>query len=200
VQFVLKSGVFIGAVNNLLPALSVGDFEGITPTLTIENGAYILGAAGSGSFSADVRNGGLSLDAAHAINIENFGTIAGGGGAGGAGDVTQTAVISGTRITIQSGTGGTAGAGYAEGDGVYTPYFTLTHAGERLEGQTIQNAVDYYAGIDAPISDFDFGEGGGLGQPGSSGARSAGGLAGKAVTNNANINWINAGTIIGDVE
>lgn len=200
VQFVLKSGVFIGAENNLLPALSVGNFGSITPTLTIENGAYILGAGGSGSFSEEVRNGGLSLDADSPINIENFGTIAGGGGAGGAGDVTQTAVIGGRTITIQSGTGGTAGAGYTEGEGVYTPYFKLSHAGKRLEGQTIQNAVDYYASIQSPISNFDFGQGGGLGQSGSSGARSAGGLAGKAITNNANINWINAGTIIGDVE
>jgi hypothetical protein len=44
------------------------------------------------------------------------------------------------------------------------------------------------------------GDGGGLGQNGFAGSDGAGGIAGKAVKNNTNINWLNAGTILGVIE
>lgn len=202
IQFVVKRGIFVGATNNQLPAITIGDFGGIVPNLTIENGAYVLGAGGTGSEAPETSAGGIAIDAESAVNIENFGTIAGGGGAGGRGMVTQTATASGSTLIATSPCGGTAGAGYTEGFGVFTPLFGLSLSGLRLSSQTVQDAIDYYAslGLGFPISNTTFGVGGGLGQSGSAGADGAGGEAGKAVINNSNINWVQQGTIIGAVE
>ena len=200
IQFIVKSGVFIGAINNQLPAMTIGDFGGIVPNITIENGAYVLGAGGTGSESAETSAGGLAIDADSVVNIENFGTIAGGGGAGGRGMVTQTGTVSGSTLTATSPCGGTAGAGYTEGFGVFTPLGQLSLSGLRLSAKTVQDAIDYYASLEVPISNTTFGVGGGLGQNGSAGSDGAGGTAGKAVINNSNINWVQQGTIIGAIE
>lgn len=198
VTFVIRSGTFFGGENNGVDALSVGDFGAITPKLIIESGAYILGAGGSGGAQ---RNGGDALNADYPINIDNQGTISGGGGAGGDGDFSLT-FKAGTATQIISGiTGGAAGAGYNEGVGIYIPIAEFSLKGHKTTGQTVAEYVAHYEALgDLTFSNMTMGSGGGLAQNGVLGSDGAGGLPGKAVKGNSNINWLNAGTILGAIE
>ena len=194
----MREGTHIGAINNSTNALTVGDFGLITPKLIIESGAFIVGAGGSGGAQ---RNGGDALNADYPIDIDNNGTIAGGGGAGGDGEFSITASASGTTFNLAGITGGAAGAGFSEGVGIYIPIAEFSLAGNKTTPQLVSDYVAYYTSIgDIVFNEMSMGDGGGLGQIGDAGSDGAGGNPGKAVKNNANINWLNTGTIIGVIE
>jgi len=199
VTFVLRSGTFIGASNNAVNALSVGDFGAITPKLIVESGAYILGTGGSGG---PQRNGGDALSADFPVDIDNKGTIAGGGGAGGDGAFYVDVTITGGGFTLSGdATGGAAGAGYTEGVGIYIPVVNFSLTGHRVTGQTVAEYIAHYESLGSiDFGSMTMGDGGGLGHNGFAGSAGAGGLAGKAIKGNSNINWLNTGTILGAIE
>ena len=216
--------------NTVTGTLTVGDFEGLTPTLIIEAGGYLVGAGGSAIYDSsqpatagDRRNGGTAFIADYPIDIDNLGTIAGGGGAGGNGNYGYEDASLGYDFSL--GQYGGAGAGITRGlgsglfskqgfDDIFGGLFN--NLGQTLGGGGING--DPISGQD-PASFNSSGRssagvGGGLAEDGLSGYESTGvtlfnpgtwrttygGLAGKAIEGNSNINWLATGTIIGAIE
>jgi hypothetical protein len=197
VDFIIKSSAFVGARFNTVAALSIGDFGPIVPTLTIDAGGYIVGAAGNASSDPLVAAGGLALNADYPVAIENNGVIGGGGGAGGIGDtslrVNPTAALSGNV--------GPCGAGYKEGsaNGRLSFPVGLNVLGDRVTGTTKDQMIAAIESFQGTVEYSFSGNGGDLGQDGTAGGAGAGGLAGAAITNNSNITWLNMGDIRGAI-
>jgi len=194
VKFIVKSGAIVGASSPAMTALKVGDFGSLVPTLEIEDGAFVVGAGGSGATIGAVDNGGDAIYADYPVIINNLGVIGGGGGAGGGGAVSFNFRI-GAAINIftADNSPGCAGAGYSTAQGATIPIISVSAPGNLETGQTIDEVRAYYLPAGITLETALIGEGGELGQNGSAGSASAGGLAGKAIVNNANITWTNTG-------
>jgi len=124
----------------------------------------------------------------------NLGVIGGGGGAGGGGAVSFNIRIgTATNIFTADNSPGCAGAGYSTAQGATIPATSVSAPGNLETGQTIDEVRAYYLPAGITLETALIGEGGELGQNGSAGSASAGGLAGKAIVNNANITWTNTG-------
>lgn len=117
----VRSGVVIGSDSTASYAMSTGTWpSGVTITLIIEAGAYIVGRGGvggrGGSIPAGVaseldgRDGGPAVQATRAITINNLGTIGSGGGGCGGGQSATITVTAGTTYDYAGG-GGAAGGG-----------------------------------------------------------------------------------------
>ena len=188
----INSGVFVGATNYVVYALTVSSSFNAGDTVSIINNGTILGAGGFGGAGGlgtgaggGAGAGGNALSINRATSITNNGTIAGGGGGGGGGG--------GRRVGIFSyrGGGGGGGAGYNIGGGG-SPNggnsATLTGGGG--------GAGSTGAGSG--------GVGGNIGASGANGGASTGaggpaGVAGYYVVGNSNVTWVVNGTRLGRV-
>lgn len=196
VDFIIKADTFYGSKFNTVAALRVGDFGPLVPTLTIDAGGYVVGAAGNASFDPSVTNGGLAFDADYPIAIDNQGVIGGGGGAGGFGETRVKISPSSSVITSI----GPCGAGYSEG--IADGGFSLTGVsalGGRVLGTTKDQMIAAIESSGGEVVYSFSGNGGDLGQDGAAGGDGPGGLAGQAITNNSNITWLNMGDIRGAI-
>lgn len=182
IRFRILSDVVVGSTNILNPAVDVGDWP-IGITILIENYGIISGMGGqggSGDFSSprdDGFDGGLAFKTEVNIDLDNQGTIQGGGG-GGAG---YGGSGHGTGGGGAGRLGGPKGVNAVHGDGYPGQPGSLTVGGEG-----------------GGYSSFQAGDGGNPGQAGdpNSGA-GQGGAAGVAIDGDSLINYVNAGTILG---
>jgi hypothetical protein len=209
--------------NVVVGSLSVGDFGGITPLLLIEPEAEMVGFGGSAIFQSyneptegDRRNGGTAFVADYPVDIENLGIIGGGGGAGGNGGVIK----SDGKYTTNFAQYGGAGAGLARGLG--GGFYGLRQTQEIIEAGVNDSVLgDNLLGQDPALYlpenyQTSAGVGGNIGSNGAPGYEPVpydsgnvvklnfrdtyGGIAGKAIEGNSNINWVATGTIIGVIE
>lgn len=195
VTFEVASGTVIGATTNGLYALEVGDFDGVPVSLVIKPGAFVVGKAGEGVRATEITSatGGPAFRADYPINVDNQGTIGGGGGSGGIGRVRLTSPLTTNIIAEMS----LPGAGYNVGQAIGVDesqivISSVTSGVTKAEADTAFN-------IASSLFFSNYGDGGDLGQDGSSGDITAGFAAGAAVTGNSNITWTNMGTILGPI-
>ena len=123
IPFTIKSGVTIGSDSPDSPALTLGEWpEGVTLFLRIEAGAKVIGAGGAGGDGGSSSvfwigrpggMGGTALLVDRAIEIENLGSIYGGGGGGGGGGGAREFI---DNYDVNGGGGG-GGAGVVGGPG-----------------------------------------------------------------------------------
>jgi len=107
-KFIVEPNVVIGSTS-LSAACDTGtwtDKTGVTVTIIIQSGAFIVGKGGDGGSSAVAGgDGGLALKLAHDVLLTNSGVIGGGGGGGGGGITTS----------LSGWAGGGGGAGNSAG-------------------------------------------------------------------------------------
>ena len=195
VTFVVKSGTVVGSYLTTLSAITIGDFESITPLLVVESGAFVVGRGGDGAQDVSLRNGGNALNADYPVSVQNNGTIGGGGGAGGNGAITIKAE-DGNLIGFSGGCGG---AGYRVGDSTAKLLYPALASGATVEnGETTTLLNQNLSDINFEVIANNFGNGGDLGQAGQT-KDTVGGAAGSAIKNNSNITWVSTGTILGAI-
>lgn len=190
--------------------------------------------AGTTATSTPGKNGGPALRAQVPIEIDNQGVIGGGGGGGGG--ASAAVVIYRTNPTyaffgVASSSSGAGGAGNISGVGGFADATVSSSTGRHdisvVNGGpanlTAGGVAESVTASEPLIPSYTVsatakgGNGGGLGQPGASGASSyndnrepymgsvaknsaaAGGAPGAAVVGNANITWINTGTRLGAI-
>ena len=222
VYLTIESGVYVGSPSDGSSYAITADGFATGDIVNIENNGYILGAGGDGgrggvccATQAPAGNdGGRGIYTTIATNITNFGTIAGGGGGGGGGGCCKS---HGGNLTGCGASGGGAGAGYAFGSG------GAGTSGINGTGSNGTSGGFITAGSGGPIT-YAFGgqqsgsysgaagDGGTLGQNGSSGNISYvnyydwvaqhggdGGAAGYYLVGNSNVTWVATGTRLGQV-
>lgn len=202
ISYSVNSGAVIGSSNTANPAITVPSTAGDIVEITINSGAYVVGAGGNGGRGSNADGspsyspglpGGNALQAATTTTLVNNGVIGGGGGGGGGGDegggnsgggggggAGFNVVVSGN--TLCGGLGGAEGNGAkpgARGD--------LTTGGAGGKGDNSSTGTN----------GGDGGNGGNLGQQGAQGektdpTRGFGGLPGFAMV--GPVNYSGSGT------
>ena len=176
--------------------------------IEISSGTTVGGERGA-SGNPNPASGGAALIAQIPASIRNLGTIAGGGGQGGFGQITYVDYASSRVI---AGTDGSFGAGWGFAPSATTP----SDAAAGGAGIYAQYSGPLFGGDTRPWArGGDCGAGGGPGQSGQSGFYGSvggsytaggehepprpGGLAGNSVTGNSNITWLATGTRLGPI-
>lgn len=171
-KFVIENGVVVGSSSNLTASIDTGSWPaGATVTLQPNSGSFIVGKGGDGggSISGAPTVGGLALLLNNDITIDNSGVVGGGGGGGG------NASVSSLGKTALAGGGGGAGSNVGvrglatEGDAVTQNPQNGTTENGGVGGQAT------IIGVAAEPFDAIGGDGGDLGQAGSSGVVPTGG-------------------------
>ncbi len=210
----VNSGIVVGGASISSYAFDTGTSFTTGSIINLVNNGYIVGAGGKGADSAQVGgNGGPALIAQYGISITNNGTIGGGGGGGGAGSyITSCAGVfingaaggggagyvvgiggTGAQGTLYNGVNGTTTTGGVGGPNLYPANCGIRHGGRAGAGGT--GGTLGVAG--APGVDGQQGDQGGGGF--SVYNQTVGGSAGTAVVGNSNINWLVAGSRLGNV-
>jgi hypothetical protein len=222
VTLTVNSGVYVGSPSDGVSyAVTASGFTSGDVVNIINNGT-ILGAGGTGgrggvccaSTAPSGDEGGRGIYTNITTNITNNGTIAGGGGGGGGGGCCKS---HGGTLTGCGASGGGGGAGYTTGIyGLGTNGITGNGSNGTSGGFTSAGAggplVIAIGGQQSGSYSGAAGNGGGLGQAGSSGQVSyvnyydwvaqnggAGGQAGYYLVGNSHVNWIATGTRLGRV-
>lgn len=200
VTFIVTSGTVVGSYLQSLHAMTVGDFEGITPLLVIESGAFVVGKGGDGIYSYDgndnIAGGGPAINADYPVSIQNNGTIGGGGGSSGIGTYRVEKIGSGQNVDFEFQQS-IPGAGYRFGQAGpptldVSLFSTVENGATKAQYDALMNSI-------GELKFSFYGNGGNLGQAGTSGNLGAGFPAGAAIDNNSNITWVSTGTILGDI-
>jgi hypothetical protein len=218
----VDSGVYVGSPAAGASYAMTADGFTSGDTITVVNNGYIIGAGGDGgrggsccaSTAPSGEAGGRGIYANYAMTITNNGTIAGGGGGGGGGGCCKS---HGGTLTGCGASGGGGGAGYVTGIyGSGTGGINGTGSNGTSGGFTSAGTgggITYaFGGQQSGSYSGAAGNGGTLGQAGSSGQVSSvnyydwvnqnggsGGAAGYYAVGNSNITWDVEGTRLGQV-
>jgi hypothetical protein len=217
VTLTINSGVVVGSVATIYPALDTGTGWTSGDTVKIINNGYIVGCGGIGGNAGNSTNGspgnsgGTALQFQYATSITNNGVIGGGGGGGGGGvngyatgggggGGAGNLVGSGGSGGFQNGQNGTLTSGGNGGNSNSNPGTGGTGGSAGVAGQNI-SATN--TGVTAAG-----GGGGGLGANGGAGATAGylqkvggdGGFAGAATSGAATYaTWVVTGTRYGAI-
>lgn len=94
VEIIVNSGVYVGSASTASYAMTIDTqwAAGDKVSLTLQSGAYIIGAGGAGArhassgfFAIEAASGGPAISISRGITLANSGIIGGGGGGGGYG-------------------------------------------------------------------------------------------------------------------
>jgi len=227
--FTFTTASRVGSSSTSIPALQSGIWPTMAVLPIIRSFGIIAGRGGTGGAGGDVflntpdgkngTDGGIAVSIGTFVVWDNYGIIGGGGGGGNGGPAWQ---IDLTTKHGGNGGGGGGGIGYyvVPGGGLPFPTYQGGQGGGRGRGSPVANATNgaigqtgtYVAGGAADaFSPAIYGQGGGgdLGENGHQGIYSAPvtalgtvgtpGVAGDAIIGSSYIQWVNRGTILGDV-
>jgi len=203
----INSGVTVYSTSTGTPALTI---NGSFPNgVQLNNSGVILGRGGNGGNgwlsqqSTAGGAGGLALSVTTAVSINNANRIAGGGGGGGAGG--GASYVPGGKSSPAYAGGGGGGGGIGNGAGGLSGSYpagaggagTLTSAGSGGGGYQNGSAISGNGGAGGSYGSS--GTNGTTAPSADNGTTTSGGIAGGAVSGNANITWIATGTRNGGI-
>jgi hypothetical protein len=208
VKYYITVNGTIGATGTGSYAFDMGTFPAGT-TIYLTNNSYIAGAGGAGGNRNSTAGGagGPALILRNTTYITNNGTIAGGGGGGGAGGdgysngCQQVGCCDQRCYTATaSGGGGGGGAGSTPGrggsggnPGATGTFFTGSAGG----GGYCSSSGNQTACSQSGATGAALGSAAGAGANGSGSVGTAGGAAGKYITNSVYATWVKTGTRLG---
>jgi hypothetical protein len=199
IKCIINSGAIIGSSSTSVPAFDVGSWPG-TVDITIQSSGLIQGAGGGGGrgFSTAAGEagsaGGPAFYTRYAIDLNNAGSIWGGGGGGGGGG-HRSGFIGPPGSGGGAGGGGGSGTNGGDGGSGTTGGTTNGSPGTAENGGA--------GGISPPANTGHGGAGGNPGSAGSNGAAGvstaggAGGAGGAAVDGTSFVTYVSAGSILG---